>query len=284
MDIISTKEMLLDGKKNKYAVPAFNIHNLETMQAVLEGAWEMKSPVILATTPGTVDYAGMNYLVAMAKAGAKENNIPIALHLDHCTDVDYLKKCILAGYKSVMIDASLKDYADNIGITKEVVEFAHKYNVTVEAELGRVGGEEDDIKVEEKDAAYTDPNKALEFVKKTKVDSLAVSIGTAHGVYKIEPKLDFERLIKMNEIINVPLVLHGASGISAKDIIKAVENGICKVNIATELKAPFAEEVKRFFKENPLANDPRKYLTPGKVAVKNVVMDKIKICGSQNKA
>ena len=284
MDIVSTKGMLLDAMKNKYAVPAFNIHNLETMQAVLEGAWEMKSPVIIATTPGTVNYAGMDYLVAMVKVGAKRYNIPIALHLDHCPDVDFLKECILAGYKSVMIDASMEDYEDNIKITKDVVEFAHRYGVTVEAELGRVGGQEDEIKVDEKDTMLTNPEGALDFVERTKVDSLAVAIGTAHGVYKLEPKLDFERLKKMSKIIDIPLVLHGASGVPSESVEKAIEYGICKVNIATELKLPFAEEIKRFFNENPTANDPRKYLTPAKEAAKKVVIDKIRVCRSENRA
>lgn len=283
MDIVSSKEMLLDAKKNKYAVPAFNIHNLETIQAVLEGAWEMKSPIILATTPGTVDYAGMDYLIAIARAGAKMYNIPIALHLDHCSQVDFLKKCIYTGYKSVMIDASMKRYEDNIRITKDVAEFAHKYGVTVEAELGRIGGEEDERKVDEKAAMFTDPKMAFDFVDRTKVDSLAIAIGTAHGIYKLEPKLDFERLIKIDKIIQVPLVLHGASGVSFDSITRAIEHGICKVNIATELKIPFAEEIKKFFNESPLENDPRKYLAPAKNAVKKVVIEKIKICRSGNR-
>lgn len=280
MDIISTKEMLLDAKKNKYAIPAFNIHNLETMQAVLEGAWEMKSPVIVATTPGTVKHADMDYLVAMIKAGSKKYNIPISLHLDHCTDIDFLKQCIKAGYRSVMIDGSSKTYEENIEMTKEVVAFAKEYNATVEAELGRVGGEEEHIKVDEKDAMLTDPNVALDFVKRTNVDSLAVAIGTAHGVYKLPPKLDFERLKKIESMVDVPIVLHGASGVPEESVKKAIEYGICKVNIATELKIPFAEAVKNYFKENPDANDPRHYLKPGKEAAKKVVMEKIKICGS----
>lgn len=283
MDIISTKEILLDAKKNKYAVPAFNIHNLETMQAVLEGAWEMKSPVIIAATPGTIEYAGMDYLVAMAKVGANRYDIPIALHLDHCSDVEFLKKCIDAGFKSVMIDASLKEYEDNISTTKEVVDYAHKYGVAVEAELGTVGGQEDDRMVDDKDALLTDPAMALDFVRRTNVDSLAVAIGTAHGVYKLEPKLDFERLKKMQEIIDVPLVLHGASGVPPEAIRKAIKLGICKVNISTELKIPFSNSIKKYFEENPTANDPRKYLTPGKEAVKKVVMNKIEICGSNNR-
>lgn len=284
MDIVSTKEILLDAKKNKYAIPAFNIHNLETFQAVLDGAFEMKSPVIIATTPGTIDYAGLDYLVAIAKTGAKRYDIPVALHLDHCTDVGFLKECIRAGYKSVMIDASQLDYSENIEITKEVVKFAHKYGATVEAELGKIGGVEDNIVVDEKDAYLTDPNMALDFVQKTEVDSLAVAIGTAHGVYKFKPELDFERLDKMNNIIDVPLVLHGASGVGNEDIEKAVSLGICKINISTELKIPFSLEIKKYFDENPKANDPRKYFTPAKEAVKDIVMNKIKICGSYNRA
>lgn len=283
MDVISTKAMLLDAKQNKYAVPAFNIHNLETLQAVLEGAWQMRSPVIIATTPGTVNYAGMDYLVAMTQAGANRYNIPIALHLDHCSDPDFLKECIHAGYKSVMIDASMEDYEENIRITKDVVDFAHKYDVTVEAELGKVGGEEDGRKIEDMDAMLTDPDLALDFIMRTKVDSLAVAIGTAHGVYKLEPKLDFERLEKISKMLHIPLVLHGASGVAAESITKAIQLGICKVNIATELKMPFAEEIKKYFQENPSANDPRKYLTPAKNAAKQVVIGKIKLCGSQNR-
>lgn len=284
MDIISTKDILLDAKKNKYAVPAFNIHNLETIQAVLQGAVEMNSPVIIATTPGTVNYAEAEYLVAILKAAAKKHNIPIALHLDHCPEVEFLKDCIRAGYKSVMIDASLEDFEENIRITKEVVEFAHKHNVTVEAELGRVGGEEDHRVVEEEDTLLTDPKMALDFVKRTNVDSLAVAIGTAHGVYKLEPKLDFERLKKMNEIIEVPLVLHGGSGVPHESVIKSIENGICKVNIATEIKIPYADTVKNYFKEHPQANDPRNYLTPAKEVAKDIVIEKIKVCNSQNRA
>lgn len=284
MDIISTKEILLDAKKNRYAVPAFNIHNLETMQAVLEGACKMKSPVIIAATPGTVDYAGMDYLVAMARVGAKKHNIPVALHLDHCSDIKFLEECIGAGFKSVMIDASLKEYEDNIKVTRDVVEFAHKQGVTVEAELGTVGGQEDERNVDAAKALLTVPDMALDFVKKTNIDSLAIAIGTAHGLYKLKPKLDFERLANIRKIIDIPLVLHGASGVSPEDIRKAIELGICKVNIATELKIPFADSIKEYFLENPMDNDPRKYLTPGKNAIKQVVMDKIEICGSKNKA
>ncbi len=283
MDIVSTKYMLLDAKEHSYGVPAFNVHNLETLQGVLEVAWEMKSPVIIATTPGTIEHAGMDYLVSMAKVGAKRYNIPIALHLDHCEDVEIIKKCIRTGYKSVMIDASLKEYDENVKLTREVVEFAHKYDATVEAELGKIGGEEDNIKVDAKDAEFTDPDVANSFVNETNVDSLAVAIGTAHGVYKNEPKLDFERLIKLREKVSVPLVLHGASGVSAGSVERAIKQGICKINISTELKIPFSEEIKNFFEINPSETDLRKYMTPAKEAMKEVVKNKIIMCGSENK-
>lgn len=284
MDIISNKEILVDAKKNKYAVPAFNVHNLETIQAVLEGAWEMKSPVIIATTPGTVKYAGLDYIVAILKVGAKKYNMPISLHLDHCSDVEFLKNCVRAGYKSVMIDASIEDFNTNINITKSVIDFAHKLGVSVEAELGLVGGQEDDRTVKEGEELLTDPYMALEFAKVTSVDSLAVAIGTAHGVYKSEPKLDFERLKMMNKIIDIPLVLHGASGISEESLKIAIANGICKVNIATEIKISFAEAIKKYFKENPDANDPRHYLKPAKDMAKEVVKEKIRICRSEGRA
>src|SRR5690625_797158 len=284
MNIVPSKDMLWDAKKNGYAIPAFNIHNLETLQAVLEGAWEMRSPVMIATTPGTVNYAGVDFLVAMVKAGARMYDIPIALHLNHCTDIDFINECINAGYRSVMIDASMKDFEDNIEISKSVVELAKKHNVTVEAELGRVGGEEDGIKVEKKDEALTDPDKALEFVDRTGIDSLAVAIGTAHGMYRFEPELDFERLIRINKLVDIPLVLHGGSGVPNESITTAIRHGICKVNIATELKIPFAESIREYFATNPEADDPREYLTPGKERVKQAVIEKIKLCGSGNRA
>ncbi len=283
MDIVSTRDMLLKAKKDNYAIPAFNIHNLETMQAVLEGAWEMKSPVIIATTPSTIKYAGLGFLVSMAKAGGSKYDIPIALHLDHCEDVEFLKECIGAGYKSVMIDASRMNFEENIKTTREVVKIAHKYDVTVEAELGKIGGQEDEKIVDEGDVAFTDPDRALDFVMRTDVDSLAIAIGTAHGFYKLEPKLDFERLIEIKNKVQVPLVLHGASGVPNESILKAIEYGICKINIATELKVPFSQEIKKFFQVNPEENDPRKFLTPGKEAMKEVVKEKIRICGSMNR-
>lgn len=278
MDIISTKNILIEAQRGKYAVPAFNVYNLETLQAVLEATYKKGSPTIIATTPGTVNYAEMEYLVAIIKAAAKKYKIPIGLHLDHCSDIDFLKKCIMAGYKSVMIDGSLMTYEENVKVTKEVVRFAHKYDVTVEAELGRVGGADD-----EKDNMLTDPKIALDFVKRTNVDSLAVAIGTGHGLYKFEPKLDFQRLRDIKKSIDIPIVLHGGSGVPEESIKKAIEYGICKVNIATELKTPFAESIQDYFKENSESNDLRDYLKAGKSAVTKVAIDKIRICGSENR-
>ncbi|WP_425449567.1 tagatose bisphosphate family class II aldolase [Dethiothermospora halolimnae] len=282
--IVSTENMLIDAKNRGYAVPAFNIHNLETIQVVLEAAKELKSPVILAATPSTVKYAEPEYLVAIGNAASKKYNIPIALHLDHFRQVDLIKKYIDIGFSSAMIDASHEEFEENINKTKEIVKFAHKKGVTVEAELGKLGGKEDNVIVSEKDSMFTNPKDAVEFVKRTNIDSLAVAIGTAHGLYKTEPKLDFERLENINSIVDIPLVLHGASGVPNDSIRKSIKLGICKVNIATELKIPFSDGVKKYFIDNPRANDPRKYMLPGKAAMKEIVMEKIKLCGSNGKA
>lgn len=281
--LINTKEMLIKAQKEGYAVPAFNIHNLETTQVVLEAANEMRSPVILAGTPGTFKYAGRDYLQAIVEVAAKKYNIPIALHLDHHENFNDIKESIDLGTKSVMIDASHCSFEENIALVKEVVEYAHLRGTTVEAELGSLGGQEDDLVVDEKDAKYTDPHQAREFVEKTGIDSLAISIGTAHGLYKEEPKLDFERLEKIRELVDIPLVLHGASGVSEEDVRKCIKRGICKVNIATELKIPFSDALKRYFNNNPKANDPRHYMEPAKLAMKEVVIDKIKMCMSENR-
>lgn len=283
-EIVSTKDILINARKGRYAVPAFNIHNLETIQAVVEVAAEMKSPVILAGTPSTIDYAGGDYIVAIAQAAARKYGIPIAIHLDHFETFDEIKKYIDMGFKSSMIDASHELFQGNIKLTKEVVDYAHSKGATVEAELGRLGGQEDDLVVDAKDAAFTDPDSAVEFVKLTGVDSLAVAIGTAHGLYHGEPKLDFDRLEKIGQILNIPLVLHGASDVPDEMVKRAITYGISKVNVATDLKIPFSDAVKKYFKENPDANDPRKYMTPGKNAMKEIIRHKILVMGSANRA
>lgn len=284
MKLVSTREMLLKAQKEGYAVPAFNIHNLETLQVVVETAMEMRSPVIIAGTPSTVeDYAGPDYVKAMAEVAAEKYDIPIAIHLDHFEDVQAIKKDIDIGFKSCMIDASKHEFEENIAIVKDVVDYAHRFDVTVEAELGKLGGKEDDLVVDEKDSMYTDPDDAVEFVKRTGIDSLAIAIGTAHGLYKGEAKLDFDRLKEIRSVVNVPLVLHGASDVPDELVKKAISLGICKVNVATDLKIPFSNAVKAFFNENPKESDPRKYMTPGKNAMRSIVEHKIKVCGSNNR-
>ena len=220
----------------------------------------------------------------MAEVAAKKYNIPIAIHLDHFEDVDKIKHFVDLGFKSTMIDASHAPFEENIETVKKVVEYAHKYDATVEAELGRLGGQEDDLIVDEKDTKYTNPAQAKEYVERTGIDSLAVAIGTAHGLYKGEAKLDLDRLAEIRAMVEVPLVLHGASDVPDELVKKAISLGICKVNVATDLKIPFSDAVKKYFIENPEANDPRKYMAPGKEAMKKIVAHKIMVCGSNGKA
>lgn len=283
MSIISTKYILEKAQKEGYAVPAFNIHNLETLQVVVEVAAEMKSPVILAGTPGTYSYGGTDNIVAIVEALSHEHDIPLSLHLDHHEDFSDIEQKVRAGIRSAMIDGSHLSYEDNVEIVRRVVEFCHRNDVSVEAELGRLGGIEDDLVVDEKDTLYTNPDQAVDFVQRTGIDSLAVAIGTAHGLYKHEPKLDFERLAEINKVVSVPLVLHGASGLSDSDIQRAINLGVCKVNVATELKIAFSGALKAYFEENPDAEDPRKYMKPAKEAMKEVVRKVIRVCGSENK-
>ncbi|EHD0095479.1 tagatose bisphosphate family class II aldolase [Vibrio vulnificus] len=283
MYLISSREMLKRAQLGGYAVPAFNIHNLETVQVVVETASEMGSPVILAGTPGTYDYAGTDYLISICKEAAHKHSIPLVLHLDHHEDLQDIRNKVEHGIRSVMIDGSHHAFDQNIDIVRSVVQYCNRFDASVEAELGRLGGQEDDLIVDSADALMTDPASAAEFVRRTGIDSLAVAIGTAHGLYKAEPKLDFARLEKIRSVVDIPLVLHGASGVPDEMVSRCIELGVCKVNVATELKIAFADAVKGHFAEHPEANDPRKYITPGKAAMKRVVMDKIRMCGSEGK-
>lgn len=283
MFIISSKNMLKKAQAEGYAIPAFNIHNLETMQVIVETVAEAQSPVILAGTPGTYSYGGIENIVAIAEALAKHHNVPLAVHLDHHEDFDDIKGKIHAGIRSVMIDGSHENFENNIALVKRVVDYAHRYDVSVEAELGRLGGVEDDLVVDAKDALYTNPEQAVEFVKKTGIDSLAIAIGTAHGLYKSEPKLDFDRLSEIRSVVDIPLVLHGASGVPDKDVRDCIRRGICKVNVATELKIAFSDALKQYFIENPNANDPRNYMKPAKAAMKEIVKKIIATCGCAGK-
>lgn len=281
--MINSKELLLHAQKNGYAVPAFNCHNLETIQVIVETANELRSPVIIAGTPGTFDYAGRDYIQSIVETAAKKYNIPIVLHLDHHTKIEDIEASLKLGTKSVMIDASHHSYDENIAIVKKVVELAHKFDATVEAELGILGGQEDDLVVNEKDSKYTNPQQAVDFVKKTGIDSLAVAIGTAHGLYKEDPKLDFERLKEIRSLVTIPLVLHGASGVPEEAVKKTISLGITKVNIATELKIPFSHKLREYLVTHPEENDPRKYMKDAKKAMAEVVKEKILMCMSQNR-
>ncbi|CUH96712.1 D-tagatose-1,6-bisphosphate aldolase subunit GatY [Propionispora sp. 2/2-37] len=281
--LLSSRQMLKDAQTYRYAVPAFNIHNMETMQVVADVAKAMHSPLIIAVTPSTLDYARPKYIVAMASAAAAYTDTPVAIHLDHFEEVGKIKEAIQEGFRSCMIDASKEPFEKNIEIVKEVVAYAHRYDVTVEAELGKLVGAEDDLVVAEQEAAYTNPADAVDFVAATGIDSLAVAIGTAHGLYRGKPKLDFNRLREIRKKVDIPLVLHGASDVPDELVEKAISLGICKVNIATDLKIPFSNALKNFFAENPLASDPRKYMTPGKKAMQEIVEHKIRVCKSHNR-
>jgi len=280
MYLISNREMLLAAQREGYAVPAFNVHNLETVQVVAETAAAMNSPVILAGTPGTFSYAGTDYLISICHEAARKYRIPLALHLDHHEDLRDIALKVRSGIRSVMIDASHFPLAGNIEQVREAVRLCHVFDASVEAELGRLGGQEDDLMVEEGDSFFTDPVVAKHFVESTRIDSLAVAIGSAHGLYQGEPKLDFTRLGQIRQQVDIPLVLHGASGIPEGMVRRAIGLGICKVNVATELKIAFASAFKEYFSEHPDANDPRKYIVPGKLAMQKVVEEKIRICGS----
>lgn len=284
MGLLNPIKMLQNAQKNGYAIAAFNIHNLETIQAVVEAAWEEQSPVIIQTTPGTLKHAGISYVVACVKAAADLYDIPIALHLDHCESFDTVIKCIKAGYTSVMIDGSKLPYQENVAIVKSVVKIAEITGVAVEAEIGKIGGTEDDMVVAEDEAALTDPREAQDFVEATGINTVAIAIGTAHGLYQGDPKLDFDRLSDIKSRIKIPLVLHGGSGVKDSDIKEVIQRGICKVNIATELKIPMANAIQQTFADNPQENDPRKYMGNAKQAVKEVARQKIRLCGSSQRA
>jgi len=284
MNLVPMADILQDAHKRTYAVGGFNINNMEFLQGIIRGAEELNSPLILQASEGAIRYIGMDYVIKMVEAATAHTSIPVALHLDHGSGFESIMNCIRAGFSSVMIDASKHSFEDNIALTKKVVEAAHSVGVSVEAELGTIGGTEDDHTVEEKDAMYTDPDQAKEFVEATRVDALAIAIGTAHGVYEGEPELDFERLDTMKQLIDMPVVLHGASGISAEDLQTGVKYGVNKVNVNTDFQQSFTSKIKEIFEEKPALYDPRKYCGPGRDAITEKVKEKIKILGSNDKA
>lgn len=282
MSLVNALPLIKKAREHQIAIPAFNVHNLETIQAVLEAAEELNSPVIIQTTPGTLAHAGVEFIGQLMKKAGEMYSIPIALHMDHCKSYDMIISCLRNHYTSVMIDGSHLPYDENVALVRKVVELAHAVDIQVEAEIGKIGGVEDDMFVDDKEASFTDPEEAKKFSEDTGIDSLAVAIGTAHGVYKGEPRLDFNRIKAISELITQPLVLHGASGVPGDSVKKAIALGMAKVNIATELKIPMASAIKQTFALNPDEVDPRNYMGAAKAAVKEIVKEKIMICGSNN--
>ena len=281
--MVTTKEMLLRAQAGHYAVGAFNVENMEMVMAVVQAAEESRAPVIMQTTPSTVKYAGLDYYLAMAKAAAERATVPVAMHLDHGDSFELAMQALRTGYTSIMIDGSHDSFEDNIALTRRVTDACAPSGVPVEAELGKVGGKEDDLEGGDGNP-FTDPQQAKEFVERTGVDSLAVAIGTAHGLYKGVPKLDFDRLSAIRELVSIPLVLHGASGVPDEAVRESIRRGICKVNFATELRIAFSDGVKKYLADDPDAFDPKKYCKVGRAGVVALVKEKIALCGSNGQA
>ena len=300
MPLVTTKEMFAKAYEGQYAVGAFNVNNMEIIQGIVDAAKEEQAPLILQVSAGARKYAKHIYLIKLVEAALEDSQLPIALHLDHGEDFEICKSCIDGGFSSVMIDGSKHPFEENIALTKKVVEYAHAHGVVVEAELGRLAGVEDAVKVNTKDATYTDPDQAKEFVERTGVDSLAIAIGTSHGAYKFkgEPSLDFERLDIISKLLpNFPLVLHGAStvlpefvkkcndfggnipgaqGVPEDMLLRASKSGVCKINIDTDLRLAMTASIREHFINNPSDFDPRQYLKPAREAIKQMVKHKMK--------
>lgn len=285
MPLVTTRELFAAAEQGNYAVGAFNVNNMEIIQAIVQAAEAERSPVILQASQGAIKYAGIEYITGLVKTAAANSSIPMALHLDHGTDFNTIVSCLRHGFTSIMFDGSQYSLDENIERTQKVVEMCHAVGVPVEGEIGRIGGVEDDIKVDERDALLSDPNEALRFVEATGVDSLAPAIGSAHGLYKAEPDLDFDRVAKMRELgVRIPLVLHGGSGIPEWQIKKAIAMGVRKINIDTELRSEFMQALRTAVTSNPQELDPRKVLAPARAAMQARVQEKMRLFGSSGKA
>lgn len=282
MPLVNSRELLLDAQRRHYAVGAFNVENMEMMQAVVAAAEAERAPVILQTTPSTLKYAGTATFAAMARAVAEHTRTPVAIHLDHGDSFGLCVKAAADGYTSIMIDGSKLPLEENIALVRQVAEMAAccSGRPAVEAELGRLGGKEDSLEVKPGEDLYTDPEEAARFVQETGIDSLAVAIGTAHGFYKGEPKLDFDRLAQLQAAVPVPLVLHGSSGVPDADVQRAVSSGVCKVNFATELRAAYTDAVRHTLAGDSALYDPKKFGAPGRDAVMALVRHRITVCGA----
>ena len=282
--LVTTKEMLLDAQKNHYGVGAFNVENLEFVMAVLAAAEETKSPVIMQTTPGTIKTAGLDYFYGMVKAAAERATVPVALHLDHGDGYERCMQALRTGYTSVMIDGSHVGFEENIALTKSVADAGKAMGVPVEAELGKVGGKEDDGPAVEGENPYTDPEEAKEFVARTGCTSLAIGVGTAHGVYTETPHIQQDVVKAIREAVDVPLVLHGTSGVPDEQVAEAVKNGICKVNYATELRQAYTKGFMAYMAENPACFDPKKPGKAGMAEITKIVKVRMENLGSVGRA
>ena len=300
MPLVTSTEMFKKAYEGKYAVGAFNVNNMEIIQGIVEAAKVEQAPLILQVSAGARKYASHIYLMKLVEAAVEDSGLPICLHLDHGEDFEICKACVDGGFTSVMIDGSKHSFEENIELTKRVVDYAHNKGVVVAAELGKLAGVEDAVKVDAKDATYTDPDQAVEFVERTGVDSLAIAIGTSHGAYKFKgkPELDFARLEKISNMLpNFPLVLHGAStvipafveecnkfggkidgaqGVPEDMLLKAGTFGVCKINIDTDLRLAMTASVRKYLMEHPGDFDPRQYLKPARQAIQDMVAHKIR--------
>jgi tagatose 1,6-diphosphate aldolase GatY/KbaY len=282
MPLTTTEKMLSSARKNAYAVAAFNCENMEMIQAIIAAAEEADAPVILQTTPSTVKYASAEIFSSIAMAAARNASVPVALHLDHGDSYKLSEDALKAGYTSIMIDGSHFPLTENISFTKKVVELCAKSGIPVEGELGRVGGKEDEtLSAGEQ---YTDPEEAVRFVKETLVSSLAVGVGTAHGVYAEKPALNRQLISVLKSRLETPLVLHGASGLEDDVLKDCIARGICKVNIATDLRIAYTSSVREYLKNDPNCFDPKKYGAFGREAVKKLALNRIMVCGCHGRA
>lgn len=281
MPLVTSKDMLLDAQKGNYAVGAFNVENMEMVMAVVEAAQEMQSPVILQTTPSTARYAGLNLYYANVKAVAERATVPVALHLDHGSSFELAVQALREGYTSVMIDGSHLPWEENSRLVRRVVDACRPCRVPVEAELGCVGGKEDDL--DSSGTGLTSPEQAVKFVEQTGIDFLAVAIGTAHGVYKRSPNIRLDLLKEIKKRVFIPLVLHGTSGLEDEVVRSCIQEGICKVNYATDLRIAFTDGMRRILSGDKSVIDPKIYGKMGKELVKRYVQDKIWVCKSSGR-
>ncbi len=284
MSLVNLTTVLQRAQKDRWAVGAFNCNNLETLQAIIEAAEAEAAPVVVQASQGAIKYARLNYIAALALEAARQAAVPVVVHLDHGLSFEQAARCVRFGFSSVMIDGSKLPTAENAALTRRVVELGKAVGVSVEGELGRIPGTEDQVQIEEHEALFTHPEEAHWFVEETQIDALAVAVGTAHGVYKGTPRLDFKRLEKIQQATPVPLVLHGSSGVPAEALQEAISLGVAKINIDTDIRAGFTKQLRAELIANPAEIDPRKILAPAREEAVRIIREKIRLFGSSGKA